>query len=36
MSVLDKATNLREDRLNQFNTTPTTTTQSNVENPNQQ
>ena len=36
MSVLDKATNLREDRLNQSNTTPTTTTQSNVENPNQQ
>lgn len=36
MSVLDKATNLREDRLNQSNTTPTTTPQSNVENPNQQ
>ena len=36
MSVLDKATNLREDRLNQFNTPPTTTTQSNVETSNQQ
>ena len=35
MSVLDKATNLREDRLNQSNPASTITTQSNTENPNQ-